>query len=238
METACQITSIRELPRVPRADRIYYGNGFCERLLPSVIECKRVLAKIRKLGKKVSLVTPPATDDGLRRIQQLLRLLDAEDEVVVNDFGILYFVHKRYANPIHIGRVLGRPVLYALKSLEHDSENVREYLSALGGGARGLEVDSFNADLISRELSSAISFSYYDGPVFWTTTRRCAFNSRSVPLDKFAMCRRECLESRALIMNTHVQKKFMLEGNRIRECFKSTGVRFPSKLFARVIVEK
>ena len=98
-----------------------------------------------------------------------------------------------------------------------------------------MEVDYFNAGSVSSFLSERIGLFLYTGAIFWTTTRRCAFNKVSKPLDKFAMCRRQCLVCEAIIENKAVHKEFLLHGNAI---FDMSGVPFSKpdyKIFKRII---
>jgi hypothetical protein len=54
--------------------RIYFGQEFCERLLPSKDELEQVCAFSEKEGVPLTLVTPYVTDKGLLKLEKLIRL--------------------------------------------------------------------------------------------------------------------------------------------------------------------
>ena len=86
-------------------DRLYYGNDLSDVFLPTIKQLEYVTKKI----KKVTLVTPVITQSKLEDAKMLLNFLNkiGEFEVVVNDFGMLRLISKKYNNLIPIiGRVL------------------------------------------------------------------------------------------------------------------------------------
>lgn len=196
-------------------DRVYFGNEFCERLLPDATQFKRAINKVRHNKLKFTFLTPSATESGLNMIHKLASLLRPEDEVVVNDYGVMNMIGEEFKNNIVIGRVLGRIVFHAAQALERDPELLTEYISLLGKRIKMFEIDALSLLLSGIFRTKGIKFSFYAGPCLWTTTKRCAFNTNSKPMRKFAMCKRECLKNKALIENTGVNNKFLLKGNAI-----------------------
>ena len=90
------------------AQRVYFGNEFCERLLPSRRDLALVadVCAARELG--FTLVTPPVTQSGLAHIEELLTWLEEREgafEVVVNDWGVLHLLTRRHPR---VEPVLGR----------------------------------------------------------------------------------------------------------------------------------
>ena len=79
-------------------DRIYFGQESCDRLLPSENELSVMTQKVRHNRKQFSFITPPTIDKGLNKIKSLLRLLDPEDEIIVNDLGVLKYVNDNYSH--------------------------------------------------------------------------------------------------------------------------------------------
>lgn len=195
--------------------RVYFGQEFCERLLPSVSQLKAAKQKSRILGKKFTLLTPPVTEAGISKIRLLLKCLSDEDEVVANDYGMLYMLGQESANPVVIGRLIGRNILLALNGMAKDSGLVRQYIGILGERVFMLEVDSFNSQDINPLLQGLIRFSFRSESFFWTVTRRCAFNRRNNGLNKFGPCRKECLRQKVVIRNKAAGKLFLLKGNSI-----------------------
>ncbi len=223
MEKAINFKDINALKRIDLniIDRFYFGEEFCERLLPSVNSLKKVIEKARCLNKRVSLLTPPSTERALGKVRLLINLLRVEDEVIINDYGILNMVNKEFKNPIVIGRILGRNILNNLVLAGKRQELIKEYLSLLSPKIKRIEVDYFNIDKVNIFLTKIVNFSFYKGPFFWALTRRCAFNMNSRTLDKFAYCDKECLKYKAVIRNKAVDKKFLLEGNKLIDLEKT-----------------
>lgn len=111
MEKAIFITKVSQLKYVnDKYDRLYFGNEFCERLIPRPGYLKQILSHARKKDLKFSLVTPYVTDYGLAKLAalfDLLRVKNIECEAIVNDWGVLHLINRKYPNltPI-LGRLL------------------------------------------------------------------------------------------------------------------------------------
>jgi hypothetical protein len=69
--------------------RLYFGNEFCHYLLPSAAEVRAARAAARAAGLAFTLATPYLPDLALDELAGLLPLLEAGDEVVINDWGVL-----------------------------------------------------------------------------------------------------------------------------------------------------
>lgn len=75
-----------------RVSRIYFGNEFCQQLIPSLAALKRVYSAAVDQGVSLTLLTPYVNDEGLKKLTPLLAFLDAQaepSEVVFNDWGVL-----------------------------------------------------------------------------------------------------------------------------------------------------
>lgn len=109
MERAVFITKINQLRHFKESyTRLYFGQEFCERLIPSPGDLKEVLTFIRQKGMDFSLVTPYVTNLGLEKLNSLLDVLkkkEANCEIIINDWGVLNLVNRRYVN---LTPVLGR----------------------------------------------------------------------------------------------------------------------------------
>ncbi len=55
--------------------RLYFGNEFCERLIPTVQQLTKVLSVVRQKGLAFTLVTPYVTNAGIKRLEKLLTVL-------------------------------------------------------------------------------------------------------------------------------------------------------------------
>jgi hypothetical protein len=109
MEKSVFITKINQLKYVNnKYTRVYFGNEFCERLIPSLGQLKQVLAYIRRKKLNFSLVTPYVTNYGLGKIKALLKFLIGEGiscEIIINDWGVLNLINYQSFN---LTPVLGR----------------------------------------------------------------------------------------------------------------------------------
>lgn len=109
MEKAVFVSNLVNLKYVTaKYDRLYFGNEFCERLIPAIAELKRVVSFARDKGLAFTFVSPYVTDSGLARLKPLLDGIEKSGmscECVVNDWGILNLIARDYPG---ISPVLGR----------------------------------------------------------------------------------------------------------------------------------
>lgn len=92
----------------PPYTRLYFGNEFCQRLLPSVSQLDKALSAARGRDLDFSLVTPYVTDEGMRGVKKLcvfLKKTGCPVEVIVNDWGVLQMVSRDFPS---LTPVLGR----------------------------------------------------------------------------------------------------------------------------------
>jgi len=141
MEKAVFITKLSQLKYVDgRYRRLYFGNEFCERLIPSADIIRKILAYVKTKGMNFSLVTPYVTDSGLKKLEMLFELLKTmriDCEVIINDWGVLNLINHEYSSlqPV-LGRLLTKqkrgPRLFKLLKREvrpkliKNKENPRE----------------------------------------------------------------------------------------------------------------
>lgn len=87
--------------------RIYFGNEFCQNLIPAPDTLKRWYFFTRAKNKEFSFVTPFVTNLGLKRLKDLLAFLNCqgEVEVVFNDWGVFKLIKDNFSN---LKPVLGR----------------------------------------------------------------------------------------------------------------------------------
>ncbi len=94
-----------------RFSRLYYGQEFCQNLLPTVQELDKALAFASEHGMALTLVTPYVTDAGIERVRELLTWLRAKDpgaEVVFNDWGVLVLLTEFPSLEPVAGRVIDK----------------------------------------------------------------------------------------------------------------------------------
>ncbi len=85
--------------------RVYYGDEFCDRLIPSEKELKEVMAEVKEKGLSFTFVTPYVTEAGLNKLIKLFSVLPEKTEVVVNDWGAFRVIKERFSGLVP---VLGR----------------------------------------------------------------------------------------------------------------------------------
>jgi len=109
VEQALFISKLSQLPYLEkRYSRIYFGNEFCQRMIPSRRDLQQALRFTRKKGLDLSFVTPYVTNQGLRKLKNLFDLLSStglSGEVIVNDWGVLNLLSRNYPG---LSPVLGR----------------------------------------------------------------------------------------------------------------------------------
>ncbi len=208
MEHAIIINRVNNLKRFkPRFSRVYFGNEFCHRLLPDIRELESALKITQKSGLNFTLLTSYADSEGLKKIKKLVKYLAAKkmlNEVVVNDFGILYYVHKQFPSAkIVLGRVLSR-------------------LSAHDGFIKNMGVKRIEIDYISNSFGVAapgdyFKVSFYYPYILIQGTRYCPVaNLRGNKKENYGIvkCFKNCLKIGDLeFKNSLLTKKIILRGN-------------------------
>lgn len=254
MERAIYLTKIEGLANFG-ADfsRIYFGNEFCERLLPSVGELKEILDFTLKNEIKFTFVTPYVTNKGLKSLSSLFTFLAKENpgcEVVFNDYGVLRVLLNRYGElkPV-MGRLLNKmkrgPRLMNLidalpettvkyfRGSSLDTQSFRNFL--VKHKIRRVELDNLlqgiELNLSKLEISASLYFPY----AYVTTTRACLAINCDVHGQEDVVgifpCKKECqrytfyLKSR--IMPTFLIRKgntIFFKNDRIPENLEEIGV--------------
>lgn len=180
MEHAIQVRQIREVD--DKYSRIYLGDEFCERLLPTLRQLK---AAVKLFGGNLTLATAPLTDEGLVQAKKLLAVLPRETEVVVNDWGLLDDVKKHKLTPV-LGRlmlkyhrdprveVIDDKIPAGCRKVLHSSAltQTRFVKFLKKGGIRRIELDAAPFTLDHGDLSG-FKVSLHVPCVYVTSTRQC-----------------------------------------------------------------
>lgn len=194
--------------------RIYFGNEFCERRIPSEKELGRVLDFARDNHLDFTLLTPYVTNEGLERLYLLLSILSDSGnlyEVIFNDWGVLEVINREFISlqPV-MGRLLnkmkrGPRLMHFMNMIPQDNIDYFRTCS--------LEVPAYQKFLIMNRVKRAeidnvlqgidldtsgpgISLSLNVPYTYVTTTRLCLSCQGEDPdqEDKIAImpCGREC----------------------------------------------
>jgi len=88
---------------------LYIGSEFCEHLLPTTLMLKNAITRAQEMDCRVSLLTPIASPQVIRNLARLLACLPDDSEVIVNDWGVGYFIKNHFAKlRLVAGRILCR----------------------------------------------------------------------------------------------------------------------------------
>ncbi len=237
MEKAIFISKIENLGYVDGScTRVYFGNEFCQRLIPSVKALEKVLKFVAKKKLNFTFVTPYATDNGLRTLKPLLKFLNKNNpcEVVINDWGVLRILNSDYKNlkPV-LGRLLSKqkrgPRIMnvwdklpktAKEYFKQTSITVPIYRKFLNDNRiKRVELDNLlqGIDLNFNFPDSEIHGSLYVPYAYVTTTRLCLTANCDKPkkVDKIGIfpCNKECQRYTFELKHKAMPVTLILKGN-------------------------
>jgi len=217
IERALYVTRVADLKYYNNGfSRLYFGQEFCQRLVPSSKELEQALGFASGKNLDFTFVTPYVTDEGLKKLELLFQKIKKErlgSEVVFNDWGVLRILNQRYPDlePV-MGRLLNKmkrgprlmnfldtlpqATVEYFKSCSLDVPLYQKFLRT--NRVKRVELDNllqgFDLDL----SKSGISASLYTPYAYITTTRLCLAISCDVDgkEDEVGVfpCRRECQE--------------------------------------------
>ncbi len=217
--------------------RIYFGNEFCQQLIPGKKDLKEIIRIAKKRGKGFTLVTPYVTNEGLTKLRGLFDLLKKQREcceVVVNDWGVLRLLNKEYdrLQPI-LGRLLhklkrGPEITNVMRKLPLPAaQHFKDSNVSLIWYRRFLfrnRIQRVEFDNLAQGIETAIGSgmcpmqgSLYIPYVYVTTTRICLVNGcdAEVKTDKVGIfpCGKECQKYTFYLTNSDIPVKLILKGN-------------------------
>jgi len=219
--------------------RVYFGNEFCERLLPGAETLSEIHREITDRGIRFTFVTPYVTDAGIKKIIQLLEGLPAETEVVFNDWGVLRIIQQNFPN-LHVvqGRLLtkikrGPRVVHFLDRLPPDAvQHLRS--TNLGVPAyqqflkkhniNRVELDNPLQGLCLKGVPEDLKLSLYIPFAYVSTTRFCLVANCDIPEKKGMIgvfpCHQECQKYTFYLDNPVMTTLLIRKGNTL--FFKNT----------------
>lgn len=196
--------------------RVYWGNEFCQRLIPGLDRLRTHYSAITESGLGFSLVTPYVTNEGLEKLKPLFQFLveQGDAEVVVNDWGVLNVLRREYPQlkPV-LGRLMNKMIRdprvaqyydtpgaprEALRALRESSVTAHAYRKLLENyGIEMVELDNLFQGIALHFDQLGLRGSLYIPYGYVATGRVCMIGSLHLPKhDKFCVdnvCRRECL---------------------------------------------
>jgi hypothetical protein len=195
--------------------RIYFGNEFCERLIPSLDEVKQAMDVAAARKWKFTLVTPYVTNKGIRKLRALFEYLGGVTvpggiEVIVNDPGVIELVSgyktlepvlgrlkdpmKRMARFVNQMPSLTPAQESALASSNITIEAYQKFLLSMG--FRRVEFDLVPQGIDINFVTVPFKASFYYPWTYLTVGRICEMGSLNLEdKDKFTLynsCQKEC----------------------------------------------
>lgn len=183
---------------------LYIGSEFCEHLLPKRQMLRKAIDWAGDMNCRVSLLTPIASPQVIRNLAELLPCLPDGSEVVVNDWGVGYFVKKQFAKiRLVAGRILCRMVkdprlsqAGLATSFSFDPRPLAAMFTRLGIGRMEIDVplsiDSSTFSSLPMQTSVHLPFSCV------AKGRMCRMGSSAIcGPERFAVgriCKKECLK--------------------------------------------
>ncbi|MFH1551652.1 MAG: hypothetical protein ABIC36_02125 [bacterium] len=213
MEKAIIINRLDDLKYLKKEyQRIYFGNEFCARLLPSKKDIDFLIKIIKKDKLSLSLLTSEVGSSGLKKTTDIIDYLAKKkilDEVIINDYGIFNYLRKKYPFcQIVFGRILSRSaILGAIGFLRKNSIRRIEFDNSIWSDTK----------LFKRRF--LLKFSYYYPYFVFFNTRYCPVAGIKENKSKnhgIIDCSKECLkigELEVLNLVFNKNKKAVLMGN-------------------------
>ena len=217
--------------------RLYFGNEFCQRLIPSAQDIDQVMDFVREHHIDFSLVTPYVTNEGLKKWKIIITKVaerNPNSEFIFNDWGIFRVIKNLSGGPEPIlGRLMTKikrgPRLMnvldqlppdAIKHLQSTNLSVPAYRKFLiERGITRAELDYPLQDIKLNHVGPEIHLSLYIPFVYVTTTRFCLVASCDVPERKGMVgifpCKKECQKYTFTLDNPIMPCILIRKGNTI-----------------------
>jgi len=215
--------------------RIYFGQEFCERLLPSKDDLEKVCIFSEKQGVPLTLVTPYVTDKGLLKLEKLIVFFSEKmpkAEIVFNDWGVFQFIEENFSEikPV-LGRLLNKQKRgpRIINIIDQVPKETRDYymgasldVSATAGflkkkGVFRVEFDNLLQGLDMSRLDSEIKRTLYMPYLFISTTRFC-LTANCIEGDTgvgVMPCHHECQKYTFNLNNPVMKQPLIRKGNTI-----------------------
>lgn len=235
MEFALQIgrlSSIDTVKNIDKYSRLYFGDDFCEQLLPDEKEFNDMLLLATKYKKNLTMVTSPM---GQRSLDSLVKLLDKYQqsiyefnfEIVFNDYGVFQVLSPYNSLKMVCGRVLARfkrdprqySIIDQLDSSFTQTNVAGNYIQNLFLQNKIYRIDMDWSQHIDVGFhTGGINYSVITPWTYLTTTRLCRLNEINLydednRLRVGGVCSGICKNVEVKLRNQSMQKELLVIGN-------------------------
>jgi hypothetical protein len=217
--------------------RIYFGNEFCQKLIPAESEVEEVLSFAEKYNLNFTFVTPYVTNRGLQRLEALILFLKERKhgcEILFNDWGVLQFLNEINADFVPVmGRLLnkvkrGPRIMNILDKVPEETRcffqgtnldvpSARNFLK--NNGVQRIEFDNTLQGICMTEKDDEFCKSIYMPFVFVSTSRFCMSagcdNMTVGDVIGVSPCRNECQNYTFTLENPVMTVPLIRKGNSI-----------------------
>ncbi|MEI6126338.1 MAG: hypothetical protein WCQ99_07255 [Pseudomonadota bacterium] len=212
--------------------RVYFGDEFCERLLPGTKDLGEVMGKVEGRGLPFTLVTPYVTEAGIQHLEKLLCLLPGGTAVVINDWGVLRMLKSKFPGLVPVlGRLMtkikrGPRIKNFLEVLPRDAiDHFRRTNLGVPGYVKFLfdnsitraELDNPLQGLDLSDVPKELHLSLYIPFAYVTTTRFCLVANCDKPDKKGFIgvfpCGKECQKYTFYLDNAVMTTLLIRRGN-------------------------
>lgn len=220
--------------------RCYFGNEFCEHLIPSTNSLQSALAAAQAKNLSFTFLTPYVSNEGLQALRPLLTMLAPHNaEVVFNDWGVLNLLRREFPTLIPVqGRLLNKSLrdprvttmyatapaptaaITALQQSNLDNESYTNLLTRFG--VNTIEMDNLPQGNDLSFAQRGVQIGAYFPFGFISTSRVCMaaglHHHKSEKFQPGAPCRHECQSHLLEYSYTNSpfgnrDQKFYLKGN-------------------------
>lgn len=234
MEQAIFISKLENLRYVTsKYTRLYFGNEFCQRLIPSSEDLKFTKDFVLRHKMDFTLVTPYVTNKGIEILRPILEYVIrnfSDIEIVINDWGLLEIIRKEFrCSNFVLGRLLtkqkrGPRILNLMgkvpnSMIQHfresnvDNPTLSNFL--INKGIKRIELDNLLQG-ISR-VAPLLKGSLYIPFAYITTTRFCLVSSCedrvNKPLRSIVPCNKACQRYTFKLEHKNMPIEIFLKGN-------------------------
>lgn len=204
--------------------RIYFGNEFCPNLIPTPSELKIAMDFATKRNLGFSLLTCQVNDVFLEKTIRNLSLLRKGDELIINDWGLLSVVSKRFKNLLPYC-VFGKFITNNINLIRKDSRGFLKQYGFSGETLKRVELDintAIERRLLDRsgagKMFRNFKVSLYYPYSCFAATRLCptAYCDSLIKPKNYRSefwCNRECQRYTFLAKHPTQKTRLILKGN-------------------------